>query len=48
MRLDGFSYLLRAMQTDIDKLRVKSTFMLSALCEARPQVKGQAYLRTSN
>ncbi|KAL4236877.1 Hsp70-binding protein 1 [Mactra antiquata] len=29
---DGFSYIMRAMQTDISKLKIKSAFMLSSIC----------------
>lgn len=29
---DGFSIIMRAMQTDIEKVKVKSAFMLSAIC----------------
>ncbi|XP_061174397.1 hsp70-binding protein 1-like [Saccostrea echinata] len=36
---DGFSVLMRAMQTDVEKLRIKAAFMLSALCAKRPDFK---------
>lgn len=39
LRLDGLSYLLRAMQTNIDKLQIKSAFMLSSLCQSSPSIK---------
>lgn len=38
---DGFSVLMRAMQTDVEKLKVKAAFMLSALCVDRPDIKGR-------
>ena len=37
---DGFSILMRAMQTDIEKLKVKAAFMLSSLCVDRSDIKG--------
>lgn len=36
---DGFSVLMRAMQTDIEKVKIKAAFMLSALCNNTPQFK---------
>ncbi|KAK3920316.1 Hsp70-binding protein 1 [Frankliniella fusca] len=36
---DGFSVLLRAMQSDIEKLKVKSAFLLTALCGQHPAIK---------
>lgn len=36
---DGFSVLLRAMQSDVEKLRVKSAFLLSALCGEHPAIR---------
>uniref|UniRef100_T1JDV9 Nucleotide exchange factor Fes1 domain-containing protein n=1 Tax=Strigamia maritima TaxID=126957 RepID=T1JDV9_STRMM len=39
MAQDGFSYLLRAMQSNIDKLRIKSSFLISCLCEQKPEIK---------
>jgi len=33
---DGFSALLRAMQSDIEKLQIKSAFLMSALCRQQP------------
>jgi hsp70-interacting protein len=37
---DGFSVLLRAMQTPVEKLQTKAAFMMSALCQQKPAVKG--------
>ena len=37
---DGFSVLMRAMQTDIEKLKIKSAFMLSSFVVDKPQFKG--------
>lgn len=36
---DGFSVLLRAMQSDVDKLKVKSAFLLSSLCSQHPAIR---------
>lgn len=36
---DGFSVLMRAMQTDVEKLKIKAAFMLSALCVDKPDIK---------
>jgi len=36
---DGFSVLLRAMQSDIEKLQIKSAFLMSALCQQQPHFK---------
>jgi len=33
---DGFSVLLRAMQSDVEKLQTKSAFLMSALCQQQP------------
>lgn len=41
VKCDGFSVLLRAMQTDIEKLQVKSAFMMAALCEEQAKFKGE-------
>jgi len=38
-RLDGFSVLLRAMQSDVEKLQTKSAFLVSALCQQQPSFK---------
>lgn len=39
VKCDGFSVLLRAMQTDIEKLQTKSAFMMAALCEEQAKFK---------
>nr|CAG4641237.1 EOG090X0EEI [Eulimnadia texana] len=36
---DGFSCLLRVLQTDIEKLRIKAAFLLASLCNKDPSVK---------
>ncbi|GAB6025987.1 hypothetical protein CHUAL_011953 [Chamberlinius hualienensis] len=36
---DGFSVVLRAIQSDVEKLKIKSAFLLSALCSQRPSIK---------
>ncbi|XP_053383847.1 hsp70-binding protein 1-like [Mercenaria mercenaria] len=36
---DGFSVIMRAMQTDIDKLKIKSAFMLSSICSDNNKCK---------
>jgi hypothetical protein len=41
---DGFSVLMRAMQTDIEKLKIKAAFLLSSLCTDQPAFKGMSYL----
>lgn len=38
-KFDGFSVLVRAMQSDIDKLQLKVAFMLQAMCENEPKCK---------
>ncbi|UYV80247.1 HSPBP1 [Cordylochernes scorpioides] len=43
-KLDGFSYVLRAMQrTQIPKLRTKSAFLLSSLCHQNPAFRDTLY-----
>jgi hypothetical protein len=37
---DGFSFLLRAMQSDVEKLQIKAVFLLCALIEEQPAYKG--------
>ena len=37
---DGFSSLLRALQSTVEKLRVKAAFMLTCLCNENPAYKG--------
>jgi hsp70-interacting protein len=39
LRRDGYSVLKRAMQTDIDKLRLKAMFTISSLSHDRPDIK---------
>jgi len=39
MKNDGFSILLRAIQTNIEKLQTKAAFMISALCRQQPSLK---------
>eukprot|EP00918_Siedleckia_nematoides_P081928 GHVU01179617.1.p1 GENE.GHVU01179617.1~~GHVU01179617.1.p1 ORF type:complete len:324 (-),score=38.64 GHVU01179617.1:112-1083(-) len=36
---DGFSTLLRAMQSTADRLKTKAAFLIQSLCRARPQYK---------
>lgn len=36
---DGFSVLMRAMQSNVEKLQIKSSFLLAALCIERPALK---------
>lgn len=36
---DGFSVLVRAIQSDIDKIQTKASFMLAALCTEMPEYK---------
>lgn len=36
---DGFSVLMRAMQQNIEKLKIKAAFMLSAMCNNTPEYK---------
>ena len=40
MSCDGFSSLLRALQSSVEKLRVKAAFMLTCLCNENPVYKG--------
>ena len=37
---DGFSVLMRAMQTNIEKLKIKAAFLLSSFVVDKPQYKG--------
>lgn len=39
VKCDGFSVLLRAMQTNIEKLQIKSSFLMSALCQEQVKFK---------
>lgn len=43
LRLDGFSVVLRAMQSPIEKLRNKSTFFLSSVLSQHPEIIGEVY-----
>nr|ATD13049.1 hsp70-binding protein 1 [Mizuhopecten yessoensis] len=36
---DGFSVIMRAMQTDVEKLKIKAAFMLSSMCNEKPEFK---------
>ncbi|KAK6191742.1 hypothetical protein SNE40_003347 [Patella caerulea] len=36
---DGFSVLMRAMQTDVEKLKIKASFMLNSMCTSHPSYK---------
>ncbi|XP_060086382.1 hsp70-binding protein 1-like [Ylistrum balloti] len=36
---DGFSVVMRAMQSDVEKLKIKAAFMLSSLCNDKPEFK---------
>ncbi|WAR03324.1 HPBP1-like protein [Mya arenaria] len=36
---DGFSYVMRAMQSDVEKLKIKSAFMLSSICTDNDRCK---------
>ena len=37
---DGFSVILRAMQTNVEKLRVKGSFLITSLMISSPKFKG--------
>jgi len=39
IRLDGFSFLLRAMQTNVEKLQIKAAFILASQSHDNPTVK---------
>lgn len=41
LRLDGFSVLMRAMQSPVEKLKVKSAFLLQNLLLDHPEHKGE-------
>ncbi|KAK3102845.1 hypothetical protein FSP39_014379 [Pinctada imbricata] len=36
---DGFSIVMRAMQCDVEKLKIKAAFMLSQMCSSNPAFK---------
>ncbi|KAL0280833.1 UNVERIFIED_CONTAM: hypothetical protein PYX00_002009 [Menopon gallinae] len=38
---DGYSVLLRALQSDIVKLNIKAAFLLTALCSQKPDIKDE-------
>lgn len=38
--LDGFSVLVRAIQSDVEKVQTKASFMLAALCTEVPEYRG--------
>lgn len=38
---NGFSFVMRAMQSDVEKLKIKSAFMLSAICTDNNKCKGK-------
>lgn len=38
---DGFSFLLRAMQSDVEKLKVKASFLLASLCSQQPAFRDE-------
>eukprot|EP00106_Octopus_bimaculoides_P021688 XP_014789130.1 PREDICTED: hsp70-binding protein 1-like [Octopus bimaculoides] len=43
IKRDGFSYLMRAMQADVEKLKIKSAFLLRNIVNQKPAVKGRFY-----
>ncbi|XP_040181660.1 hsp70-binding protein 1 [Rana temporaria] len=40
VKIDGFSVLMRAMQSDVEKLKIKSAFLLQNLLYSHPEHKG--------
>jgi hypothetical protein len=44
-RLEGYSVLLRAMQSHIEKLKIKAAFLLTYICNHQPAVKGNNSVR---
>ncbi|CAI9554039.1 unnamed protein product [Staurois parvus] len=40
VKMDGFSVLMRAMQSDVEKLKIKSAFLLQNLLYSHPEHKG--------
>ncbi|KAM9299143.1 hsp70-binding protein 1 [Gastrophryne carolinensis] len=40
IKMDGFSVLMRAMQSDVEKLKIKSVFLLQNLLISHPEHKG--------
>ena len=41
IKYDGFSSLMRAMQTGEEKIKIKSAFMISAVCVSNSTCKGR-------
>lgn len=39
IKMDGFSYLMRAMQADVEKLKIKSAFLMRNIVTQQPAVK---------
>ena len=37
---DGFSVLMRTMQADVEKLKIKASFFLANFCIERSDIKG--------
>jgi hypothetical protein len=44
---EGYSVLLRAMQSHVEKLRIKSAFLLTYICHHQPTVKGNANMSSN-
>ncbi|KAG8434101.1 hypothetical protein GDO86_012465 [Hymenochirus boettgeri] len=40
LKQDGFSVLMRAMQSDVQKLKIKAAFLLQNLLQSHPEYKG--------
>ena len=38
---NGFSFVMRAMQSDVEKLKIKSAFLLSSVCTDNNKCKGK-------
>jgi hypothetical protein len=43
---EGYSVLLRAMQSHVEKLQIKSEFLLTYICSHQPAVKGSVNVGT--
>lgn len=41
IKQDGFSVIMRAMQSKDEKIITKSSFFLRAICSSNPEVKGK-------
>lgn len=39
---DGFSILLKAMQSNVEKLKVKASFLLTTMCSSNTKYKGES------